>query len=104
VHKLSGLQIRYLDIDGARMAPLHRGLPVGALLFPRYEAGAALRRQRISPAQTLTALCQARSLLDSQPDVFAETLRWVESVPAYRLSYGSLDRAVEQVWSLLRAP
>jgi hypothetical protein len=103
VHKLAGLQIRYLDLDGARVASLNRGLPVAALVFPRYEAGAVLRRRRITPAEALANLCHARSLLDRQPDVLAETLRWVESVPAYRLSYGDLDSAIGRVWSLLGA-
>ena len=31
-----------------------------------------------------------------------ETLRWVETVPAYRLGYGDLDQAIEWVRSLLR--
>jgi hypothetical protein len=103
VHKLAGLEIRYLDLDGARVAPLHRGLPVAALVFPRYEAGAVLRQRRITPAEALTSLCHARSLLDRQPDFLAEMLRWVESVPAYRLSYGDLDGAIGRVRSLLGA-
>ncbi|MGH6900291.1 MAG: PqqD family peptide modification chaperone [Geminicoccaceae bacterium] len=103
VHRLAGLQIRYLDLDGARMAPLHRGLPVEALVFPRYQAGAVLEQQRMTPAEALVGLCHARSMLDRRPEVLAETLRWVESVPAYRVSYGELDSAVERVWSLLGA-
>ena len=70
-------------------------------MFPRYQAGAGLERQRITAAEALTGLCHARSLLDRQPDVLAETLRWVESVPAYRLVYGDLDRAIASVRSLL---
>jgi len=30
----------------------------------------------------------------------AETLRWVEATPAYRLAYGDLDRAIDWVLSL----
>ena len=70
-------------------------------MFPRYQAGAGLEQQRITAAEALTGLCHARSLLDRQPDVLAETLRWVESVPAYRLVYGDLDRAIAWVRSLL---
>jgi hypothetical protein len=39
--------------------------------------------------------------LDRDPDMLAETIRWVESVPAYRLIYGDLERAIERVLSLL---
>ena len=101
VHQLAGLHIRYLELGAARMAPLDRGLPVEALVFPRYEAGAALEQERMTPAEAMGGLCRARSMLDRRPEVLAETLRWVESVPAYRLRYGDLDRAVEQVFSLL---
>jgi hypothetical protein len=86
------------------MAPLDRGLPVAALIFPRYRAGAALEQQPMTPAEAMAAICQARSLLDRRPEVLAETLRWVESVPAYRLSYGDLDDAVAWSLSLLRTP
>jgi hypothetical protein len=103
VHRLAGLQIRYLDLEAARMAPLDRGLPVGAMVFPRYQAGAKLEQQRLTPAEAMAGICHARSLLERRPEVLAETLRWVESVPAYRLSYGDLDPAVEWVCSLLDA-
>jgi hypothetical protein len=100
VHQLAGLHIRYLELNAARMAPLNRGLPVAALVFPRYKAGATLKQRRMTPAEALAALCHAKSLLDRQPDVFTETLRWVQSVPAYQLTYGDLDRAIERVLSL----
>ncbi len=100
VHRLAGLQIRYLDLDAARMAPLNRGLPVDALVFPRYRAGAGLEQQPMTVAEALAELCHARSLLDREPDVFAETLRWVHSVPAYRIVFGDLDQAMQWVLSL----
>jgi hypothetical protein len=103
VHRLAGLQVRYLQLDAARMAPLDRGLPVAALVFPRYQAGSGLEQQRLSAAEALAALCHARSLLEREPEILSETLRWVESVPAYRLSYGNLDDAVDRVLALLRA-
>jgi hypothetical protein len=101
VHELSGLQIRYLEIDVARRAPLHRGVPVEALVFPRYKPGARLEQRSITAAEALAGLCHSRSLLDREPDKLAETIRWVESVPAYRLIYGDLERAIERILSLL---
>jgi hypothetical protein len=82
------------------MAPLDRGLPVGALVFPHYEGGAGLEQQRVTAPETLAGLCHARSLLDRKPEILAETLRWIESVPSYRLTYGDLGRAVDWVLSL----
>ena len=101
VHELSGLHIRYLELDAARMAPLNRGLPVEALVFPRYKPGAGLEQRPITAAEALAGLCHTRSLLDRGPDQLAETIRWVELVPAYRLIYGDLERAIERVLSLL---
>ena len=57
----------------------------------------------MTAAEALAGLCHAKSLLDRQPEVFAETLRWIEAVPAYQLTYGDLDGAVAWVLSLLRA-
>jgi hypothetical protein len=101
VHELAGLRIRYLELEPARMAPLDRGLPVAALVFPRFKPGAALRQRRINPAEALAGLCHANSLLAREPEVLADTLRWLEATPAYRLSYGDLDRAIEWVLPLL---
>jgi hypothetical protein len=103
VHQLVGMQIRYLALDAASMAPLDRGLPVAALVFPRFRAGAAFEHSRITTAEALVELCQARSILDRQPDVLTETLHWIGSVPAYRLTYGDLDHAMEWILSLLGA-
>jgi hypothetical protein len=103
VHRLAGLHIRYLELESARVAPLDRGLPVTALVFPRYQAGAGLEARPMTAAEALTELCHARSLIERQPEVLAETLRWVEARPAYRLSYGDLDRAIDWVRSLLSA-
>lgn len=100
VHRLAGMQIRYLELDAARMAPLDRGLPVAALVFPRYQAGACLEHGELTTAEAFAALCHARSMLDRHPDVLAETLRWTETVPAYRLTYGDLDQATKWVLSL----
>jgi hypothetical protein len=100
VHRLSGMQIRYLEFAAASMAPLDRGLPVAALVYPRYQAGAPLEHAELTTAQAFAALCHARSMLDRHPDVLAETLRWIETVPAYRLTYGDLDQAMKWVLSL----
>jgi hypothetical protein len=85
------------------MAPLHRGLPVAALVFPRYKPGVALRQRRITAAEALAGLCHANSLLAREPEFLADTLRWLEATPAYRLSYGDLDHAIEWVLPLLNA-
>jgi hypothetical protein len=99
VNHLAGLQIRYLDLHASRMAPLNRGIPVAALVFPRYQAGVILEQRRMAASEALIELCHARSILDRRSDMLAETLCWIESVPAYQLIYGDLDRAVGWVLS-----
>jgi hypothetical protein len=101
VHRLAGMQIRYLQLEPARIAPLDHGLTVAALVFPRYQAGGPLEHGRLTTAEAFAELCHARPLLDRQPDVLAETLRWIESVPAYRLTHGDLDLATKWTLSLL---
>jgi hypothetical protein len=99
-YELAGMQIRYLELAASRMAPLDRGVPVEALVFPRYETGALLKQRRMTATEALAKLFDARSMLDLRPDFLAETLRWVESVPAYELIYGHLDGALEWLLSL----
>ena len=99
VYRLAGLQIRYLDLDASRMAPLNTGIPVAALVFPRYQAGVLLEQRRMAATEALAELCHARSILDRRPEMLAETLCWIESVPAYQLIYGDLDRAIDWVTS-----
>lgn len=100
VHRLAGMHIRYLALEAANMAPIDRGLPVAALVFPSYQAGAAFEQCRITAAEAFAEICHARSILDRRPDVLAETLRWIASQPAYRITYGDLDRARDWVLSL----
>ena len=101
VHRLAGMQIRYLELDAARMAPLDHGLPVAALVFPRYQAGAALEQCRLTTAEAFAELCHARSMLDRQPDVLARPCAGSSRCPSYRLTYGDLDLATKWALSLL---
>jgi hypothetical protein len=101
VHRLPGTHIRDRALDAASMAPLDRCLPLAALVFPRYPTDAAYEEVRITTPEAFAHLCHARSILDRQPDVVAENLQWIGSVPAYRLTYGDLDRAANWALSLL---
>ena len=56
----------------------------------------------MTATEALAELCHARSILDRRPEILAETLRWIESIPAYRVVYGDIDRMVERILSLLR--
>jgi hypothetical protein len=97
-----GLELRYLELEETRRAPLDQGLPACALVFPRHEAEAALKLLRISASEALIRLCHAAPILDRRPDMLSETLRWLQAVPRYELVYAELGPAIEQVRSLLR--
>jgi hypothetical protein len=101
VHQLGGLELRYLELAEARRVPLDQGLPVRLLVFPQYRENADFTLHRLTPTEALTELCVARPLLDRQSDVLAELLRWVESVPAYRVVYDDFGAAVERTLVLL---
>jgi len=102
VYELDGVRIRYLNLDVSRIAPLSHGLPVEALIFPRFEADTVLQERRMSAPEAFAQLCHSGSMLDRQPEILAETLGWIESVPAFQLLYGDLDRAIEWIRLSLR--
>ena len=101
VHRLAGLQIRYLELDAARMAPLNRGLPVAALVFPRYQTGAGLRAGPDHDGRGLCGPVPRQVDARSASRGACGDLAVDRTVPAYRLTYGDLDRAADWAVSLL---
>jgi hypothetical protein len=101
-HKHRGLQLRYLELDGCCRMPLDEGLPVRALVFLRREDAGEPELRPIDANQALTRLCHAASMLDRRPEMLAETLHWIQSIPTYELSYRELEPALGPVRSLLR--
>jgi hypothetical protein len=91
VFRHRGLQLRYLELDPGARAPLDTGLPIAALVFPRYVPGVGLTARRLTAREALAAICEARSLLDRRPELLRETLQLVGKVPAYRIDQGDLD-------------
>ena len=92
VFRHRGLRMRYLEFDGNSRAPIDVGLPIAAILFPRIVHGQPLAARRMTGPATLAAVCKARSLLDTRPELLRETLQVLSSVPAYQLRYGNLDQ------------
>ncbi len=83
-----GQTIRYLPPCGSTPAS---PIPLGRLLFPRYQPGSIPHTEPLTPEQALQALIEAeaviRNLTQSKLDALA---RWVSSVPAYALTYPDL--------------
>ncbi len=76
--------------------------PPDLILVPDYRPGAPTMAQPISPARLTTILMgchvNARNLNDHG---FRQMVRFARSTPAYRLTYDSLDLALNQVEQLL---
>lgn len=85
--------------------PAHDGdpAPLGALVFPRYLAGAPLAIERLSAGAAsfalLGGLVNARNLPESG---VPECARVASSVPAFRMTYSSLTEAHDALQSALR--
>jgi hypothetical protein len=99
--KIGDATVRLLQPNAESMFP--SGLPVSldAIVFPERRARAPVLLERLSATESFARLCRAQSILDLRADALSETLRWIQAVPCYRLSYGDLDQAIEHVGSLL---
>jgi len=73
-------------------------IPLGLLLFPRYQPDSVPHCQALSPEEALQHIIEAeaviRNLTQTKLDALAS---WVSSVPAYALSYPDLDSALALV-------
>lgn len=76
------------------------GRPVAAILFPKWVAGAPLQAERLRPRETLRLLAGSGTIPSEQEEHLADLLGWIETVPAWRLSYGDLDEAVSFVQAI----
>ncbi|MGI9508908.1 MAG: PqqD family peptide modification chaperone [Geminicoccaceae bacterium] len=84
------------DADRDRFA----AFPVKAVLFPRFDAEAAVSLRRLDPARSLALLGEGGSELPSTNAGLAQFLAWWRDLPAYQLSYGRLDEGVREVLDL----
>ena len=87
--------VRYLPPLGDGLAC---PIPLGLLLFPRYQPGSVPQCQALSPEEALQHIIEAeaviRNLTQAKLDALAS---WVSSVPAYALCYPDLDSALTLV-------
>jgi hypothetical protein len=102
IHELGGVELRYLQLAQSHRAPLDRGLSPRVLVFLQYREGVDFSFRRLTATEALTKLCLAGSLLDREPEVLEETLRWIQSLPACEMMYGDLGVGVAWILSLLR--
>lgn len=74
----------------------HSHMPLSAIVFPRYRAGAACALRPLSPAEATSALLQCTLNARHLPGHgLPGCAAWARAVPAFSLVYGSFD-GVEQ--------
>jgi hypothetical protein len=83
---------RYLDL-AAHRAPL-AGCPLGAIVFPRYQAGAKTSLSPVSPLDALEGLVQARCWISLERSDVEAMLKLLRRLPVHRLEYGLHQDAV----------
>lgn len=84
--------MRFLPPPGA----IVRGpLPTAAFLFPRYAPDAQPALQPLTSVAALQGILAAESVIaDLTQDRLAALIRWVDSTPAFALTYPDLDHAL----------
>ena len=88
------------DRDRDSMPPL----PLGLLLFPRYEANSAPHCIALCPEEALRLIIEAEAVLRNLTQAKLDALAtWISSVPAYAITYPDLDSALALVQQHLEA-
>lgn len=98
--RFGGRTMRYLWPDARAVAVDSAGYPAAAVLFPRYVKDGPVMLTRLESARALALLGEGGSVLPATDAGLAEFLAWWGRLPAYQLSYGSLEEAVAAVRAL----
>jgi hypothetical protein len=105
----------HMRSDGNRVAyipPPRSQLPeadakgdVRLVVFPRYQKGAATRRERLAPAEALRRLLDQCTAIEGRLDVrsVGRLVAWISQLDCHALTYGTTERAVTAVANLLSA-
>jgi hypothetical protein len=100
-HRDVGRARRYLDLSADDRDFGRSGLPVKALVFPRYREFADTELAALRPGQAFERLLQARCWISLDRTDLNNTLRWVLQTPGYALQYSAIDEAIKTVRRLL---
>ena len=107
---LSETPIRQRLGQPVRLLP-PRGLPVvlpislGVLVFPRYQPGAPAHVERLVPEAALQGLIEAEAVIRHlTQDKLERLARWIESAPAWSLSYPDLASGLAGMRRILGQP
>ncbi len=97
IHYSEGKTVKFLT--GPSRTWHDTPVPARTMIFPTFTSGAAGSLRRLTPMESLERLMSDNVWLGRPVPVprLAAFLRWVERVPAYAVSYSSLDEA----WALV---
>ena len=102
VGRVGNVAVRYLWPRERVVAVASGGMPVGVVVFPRYQSGAVLSVSAVAASETLSILGNTGSILPKSADALGVFLGWLDRVPAFQLTYGCLDDAIAAVCRISR--
>lgn len=90
VHVRGGAEMRYWSPPNSRVA--RAPLPVSAIVFPTYRRYSPFHVEKLSASQSLERIVAASCMIRAPIDdgVLDELINWLEQVPSYAMTYGSL--------------
>ena len=101
IYATNGTRRRYLDLSRRSPRPPVAGLPVQAIVFPRYGRKRPPAARPLSPLAALEHLLVARCWLSLDTDDVSATLEWISRTPAFVVNYSSLDEGIRIVFEAL---
>lgn len=101
-YKLPNKEAWYLRTSDYNLNWARNCYPVKYLVFPRYIPGAPTQLSPLSPAGALQGIFNANSVCKTPTDLscISSLVDWIDKVPAFNLTYGSLDQATREIKSL----
>lgn len=93
--------IKLMPLDATMRVSEGVGVQAHALLFLKRSADAEVGLKCQSATDVLAGLCRTHAQISRAPVSLATTLRWIEGLPAYELTYDGLKAATGIIRTLL---
>jgi hypothetical protein len=94
-----GQEVRFLAPRGPQV---YAPVPTGLLLFPRYRPGSKPVAEPLAPEVVLRRVVEADAVIrDLTQEKLEGIVRWVQSAPAYAITYPDLDSGLALIRALV---
>ncbi len=100
--KINNYRLKYVDLS--HRAPIEQRIPVGAIIFPNYTAGATFSAEAIEPERSLQTLLSSGSRTAGAHPTMEGLCRLADRTPAWRLTYSDWRDAARFIEERLGAP